>query len=55
MRESQTKKIPYILVIGDKELESQTVNYRKHGSDETVSLSVDEFILLLQDHIKNYK
>ena len=55
MREAQTKKIPYILVIGDKELESQTVNYRKHGSDETVSLSVDEFILLLQDHIKNYK
>lgn len=55
MREAQTKKNPYILVIGDKELESQTVNYRKHGSDETVSLSVDEFILLLQDHIKNYK
>ena len=55
MRESQTKKIPYTLVIGDKEIETKTVNYRKHGSKETVIVSIDEFINLIVDEIKTKK
>ncbi len=55
MRESQTKKIPYTLVIGDKEVEGNAVNYRLHGSNETTSISIDEFISLLQDKIKKYQ
>ena len=55
MRESQTKKIPYTLVIGDKELEGNLVNYRIHGSKDTVTVSVSDFIELLRDNIKNYK
>lgn len=55
MRESQTKKIPYTLVIGDKEVESNTVNYRKHGSNETTSVSIEEFVELIIENIKNYK
>jgi len=51
MRESQTKKIPYTLVIGDKERDSNSVNYRKHGSQEAVSVSLDEFINLIQNDI----
>ena len=55
MRESQTKKIPYTLVIGDNEIETKTVNYRKHGSKETVIVSIDEFINLIVDEIKTKK
>ena len=51
MRESQTKKIPYTLVIGDKERDSNSVNYRKHGSQEAVSVSLEEFINLIQNDI----
>ena len=52
MRESQTKKIPYTLVIGDKERDSNSVNYRKHGSNEALSVSVDEFISMIENEIK---
>ena len=55
MRESQTRKIPYTLVIGDKEIEEEAVNYRLHGSDKTNVLSIDKFIKLLDNEIKNYK
>ncbi len=55
MRESQTKKIPYTLVIGDKELDSNTVNYRMFGSKDTESISVDDFIDKLLEQIKEYK
>ena len=44
MRESQTRKIPYTLVIGDKEMESKSVNYRLHGSNETKAISLSDFI-----------
>ena len=52
MRESQTKKVPYTLVIGDKERDNNTVNYRKFGSQETISVSIDEFISLIQEEIR---
>lgn len=55
MRESQTKKNPYTLVIGDKEVEGNLVNYRKHGSNETISVPVDEFVNLIKEQIKEYK
>jgi threonyl-tRNA synthetase len=53
MRESQTKKIPYTLVIGDKEKEGNTISYRKYGSEETVTLSIQEFINMIKEQIKN--
>ena len=52
MRESQTKKIPYTLVIGDKEVESNSVNYRLHGSKGTNVLSIDDFCSLILDQIE---
>lgn len=55
MRESQTRKIPYTLVIGDKEVENNLVNYRLHGSSETQAVVIAEFISLVCDNIKNYK
>jgi threonyl-tRNA synthetase len=55
MRESQTKKIPYTLIIGDRELESNNISYRKHGSEETATVSKDEFIKIIKEEIKNKK
>lgn len=55
MRESQTKKIPYTIVIGDKERDGNLVSYRLHGSNETSSLSKNEFVKLLLDSIKDKK
>ena len=53
MRESQTKKIPYTLIIGDKEKDSNSVSYREVGSTETTNISTSEFIDLLRNEIKN--
>ncbi|MBR4618592.1 MAG: threonine--tRNA ligase [Bacilli bacterium] len=53
MREAQIKKIPYSLVIGDNEKENKTVTYRRHGSDEKITVTNEEFIKLLKDEIKN--
>ena len=53
MRESQTKKIPYTAIIGDKEKDSNSVSYREFGSTETTNISTSEFIDLLRNEIKN--
>ena len=55
MRESQTKKIPYTIVIGDKERDGNLVSYRLHGSNETSSLDKNEFVSMIIDNIKNKK
>ena len=53
MREAQTKKIPYTLVLGDKEAESNSVNYRIFGTQEQVSISLDEFVSMINKVIKD--
>ncbi len=55
MRESQTKKIPYSLIIGDNELNSSTISYRKYNSNETVNIKIDDFILMIKEEILNKK
>ncbi len=55
MRESVMQKIPFTLVIGDKERDEKLVSYRKFGSDETTTLSIDEFIKLLVNNVKEKK
>ena len=52
MRESQTRKIPYTLVLGDKERDSNMISYRKFGSTDTTTVEVDEFINLIINEIK---
>lgn len=55
MRESVLKKNPYTLVIGQKEVDDKTISYRKHGSEETITVTLDEFINMLKDEIDNKK
>ena len=52
MRESQTRKIPYSLIIGDKERDGGLVSFRRHGETETTTVSKDEFINLMNELIK---
>ncbi len=51
MRESVMNKVNYTLVIGDKERDNNLVSYRVRGSEETKSVSLDEFIALLKEEI----
>ncbi|MCI5984428.1 MAG: threonine--tRNA ligase [Firmicutes bacterium] len=53
MRESQSKKIPLTVIIGDKEKDGNLVSYRKFGETETTTLSKDEFIKNILDCINN--
>jgi len=55
MRESQTKKIPLTLILGDKEVESNTISYRLFGSQETFNVDKDEFINNVEQAIKSKK
>ena len=55
MREAQMKKIPYQLVLGDKEVEAVSVNARKYGEQAQNSYALDEFIINLLDEVKNLK
>lgn len=54
IRESQTQKIPYTLVIGDKEIEANLVTYRKYGTLEQVTVTQEEFIYIIKEHVKNH-
>ncbi|MGJ5711736.1 threonine--tRNA ligase [Staphylococcus auricularis] len=52
IREAQMQKIPYQLVVGDKEVENQEVNVRKYGSKDQETVEKDEFIWNLIDEIR---
>ena len=53
MRESVMKKIPYSIILGQKEVDNKNISYRTHGSEETITVSKEEFIKLINDKIKN--
>ncbi len=51
MRESVVKKYPYTLILGQKEIDDNKISYRKYGSEETVTVSLEEFIDLIKKEI----
>ena len=51
MRESQTRKIPFTLILGDNELNSDTVSYRCFGSKDTDTLATTDFINMIKERI----
>ena len=55
IREAQTKKIPYQLVVGDNEVKEKNITYRRYGQTEQVKVSVDEFVSMIIDEIKTLK
>ena len=54
IRESQTQKIPYTLVLGDEEMSSNSVNVRRYGTEEEIVKSFDEFIAEIDQDVKSY-
>lgn len=55
IREAQMSKVPYILVIGDKEIEANAVGVRARNEGDIGQFPVEEFIARIEDEIKNYK
>jgi threonyl-tRNA synthetase len=51
MRESQTKKTPLTLILGDKERDENTISYRLFGSKETITVTKEEFIKKVKEDI----
>ena len=52
IREAQMEKVPYMLVLGDKEAEAGTVAVRDRKTGETTTMSLDEFIANLTEEVK---
>lgn len=55
MREAQTKKVPYTIILGDKERDDNLISYRLHGSSETISMDKFEFVNFLKAQISEKK
>ncbi len=55
IREAQIKKIPYQVVIGEKEIKSKSITYRQYGKSNETSVSLNDFIKLLKNQIKLMK
>lgn len=54
IRESQTQKVPYTLVLGDEEMKNGSVNVRRYGTDEEISKSLTDFINEIDADVKSY-
>ncbi|KXU45290.1 MAG: threonine--tRNA ligase [Longibaculum muris] len=52
IREAQMKKIPYQLVLGDKERDERTVTYRQYGEQKQTTVSLDEFVNMVLKQIE---
>ena len=55
IREAQTQKIPYQLVIGDNEVANNTVTYRRYGEQAQTTVTVEEFVELIKKQIEERK
>ena len=51
LREAQTRKIPYNLILGDQEKENRTVSYRLFGEKDTTTVSLEEFVKMIKEEI----
>lgn len=49
IRESEMKKIPYIIILGDKEMEAKTVSVRERGKGDLGAMNLQEFLKLLPE------
>lgn len=52
IREARNQKIPYMLIVGDKEVEQNTIGVRKRGEDATVTMSVDDYMVKFDEQVK---
>jgi len=55
IRENEVQKVPYMLIIGDREVENQQISVRHHGEGDLGSMSLDAFTNRVQDETTNKK
>ena len=53
LREAQTEKVPYTLILGDNEKNNNEISYRLHGEKDTTTLPKEEFLKLLLEEINS--
>ena len=51
IRESEMQKIPYILILGDKEIQAQSVSVRQRGKGDIGTVTLDQFIEKIKEEI----
>ena len=52
IRDNELKRIPYLLIIGEKEVENETISVRKQGEGDKGSMKVEEFVSFINSEIK---
>ena len=55
IREAQLKKVPYMLVVGDKEQEANAVGVRKRGEGDVGQMDLTEFANKIEEEVKNFE
>ena len=55
LREAQLEKVPYMLVVGDKDIENGTVSVRSRKNGDMGAMNVDEFIKLICEEVETKK
>ena len=55
LREAQIKKVPVQIIVGDNEVNDSVVTFRRHGSKDSETVSVDKFIEMMQNEIAQKK
>ena len=55
IREAQMEKVPYLLVLGKNEVADRTVSYRLHGEQQSTTVSMEDFLAMLQEDIRTKK
>lgn len=55
IREAQLEKVPYMLVVGEKEIESKSVGVRSRKDGDIGAMKTEEFINKIKDEVENYK
>lgn len=53
IRDTEVKKVPYMLIVGEKEQESNSVSVRKHGEGDLGSMSIEQFSELIKNEINS--
>ena len=49
------EKVPYLLVLGKNEVADRTVSYRLHGEQQSTTVSMEDFLAMLQEDIRTKK
>ncbi len=55
IRESQVMKVPYTLIIGDNEVNDQTVTYRPYGTTDNITVTKQQFVEMVREEIAQRK